>query len=281
MSIPNWLLYTLATIGISIPFYIDVQRRGGAGAEGFNRRFRLMLWLPAMAAVGFRLFRGTGFSDIPYGLGRWPLLLVALLLPLLVEIAVIYSAVRFGWRSLSPRFLKFDGGSAIIGKDLGLLVRSRKQNIPLFSLNLLASMAIGSLFNGIWAFGQEFGWRGYLQAETFAALGPARGLMAVGLAWSAWYFPLIQFGYRYPKNPGLGGFFLMPLSTIGLSVVTGWLYVVGNSIWAPTLLHGALLVSADFSSIGLDERGEDLRVRTLWTVLWITVATLITFIWPI
>ena len=108
----------------------------------------------------------------------------------------------------------------------------------------------------------------------------AQGFILVGLVWAAWYFPLIQLGYRFPEHPGLGGFLLMPLGTIALSVIAGWLYQVSGSIWAPTVFHTGVLVTADFSLVGLGDHGRDLRLRTVWVLLWVILAILTTFFWP-
>ena len=280
MNLPTWLLYILITLIVSIPFYWQVVRQGGAQSEGFPRQFRLMLWIPGIVALGFRLSQGLGLSGISFSLSRWPLLILAFYLPLAVELIVITVAVRFDWRAIPPEILQFTDGEVQIGDKLGLFLRGQKQSRVNFAANLVLSMTIGGLLGAFNAFGQEFGWRGFLMGEATEAVGLARGLLIVGLAWGAWYFPLIQAGFRYPSHPGLGGFLLMPLSLIAVSIVSGWLYQTADSILAPTLLHASLLVTSDLSLVGLGDQGADLRVRFTWIVTWLTIAILATFFWP-
>ena len=69
------------------------------------------------------------------------------------------------------------------------------------------------------AFGEEYGWRGYLQSELFK-LGRVRGVLLLGVIWGAWHWPLILMGYNYPGYPLLG-------------VVLMTLYITGlGSCWA-------------------------------------------------
>lgn len=280
MNVPDWLLFSVLTLAISLPFYWTIWRAGGANAPGFNRRFRLMLWIPGVVAAALRLRSRASFAEVGYGAGSWPLLLLALLLPLVVEAAVIAMAIRLKWRAPDPDILRFTSGGVEIGKNFGLLISRRSQSIPLFSLNLVLSTAIGAVYTGVFAFGQEFGWRGYLFGQLADGQGVVRAVLIVSLIWAIWYLPLVLMGYRFPGNPGLGALVLMPLTTFAMTVVAVWLYLSSGSIWAPTLLHASVLVTADLSTIGLGGEGEDLRLRSLWVLLWIAMATLFTFFWP-
>ena len=281
MNLPAWLTYTIVTLLASAPFYWQIRRLGGVSDPGFQRRLHLMMWISGIIALAFRFTTRTGFSDVGYGLGPWPYLVIAFSLPLLVEFSLIAIALKLKWQSFSPDILAYKSGQVEVGPNLGLLISGERQSVPLFLVNLGLSTMVGGLATAIYAFGQEFGWRGYLQGQAIQSAGLAQGLILVGLVWAAWYFPLIQLGYRFPGNPGLGGFLLMPLGPIALSVVAGWLYLASGSIWAPTLFHTGVLVTADFSLIGLGDQGRDLRIRTVWIVIWLLIAILTTFFWSI
>jgi membrane protease YdiL (CAAX protease family) len=280
MNIPTWLSFSLITLVVSVPFYWQIRQQGGPRAEGFQKRFRLLLWVPGLVAFGFRLFTGEGFADVGYGLGSPIIYLIAIALPLAVEICVIFFAIRQKFGVLSPNIVTFQGRNALIGKDFGLLIKGNRQTLPLFLLNVFLSITIGSLYLVLFTLPQEFGWRGYLQGLATGELGLARGLILVGLVWGIWYFPLVSDGYRFRKHPRLGSFVLMPLSTIALSIVSGWFYLVSGNIWAPALFHACVLVSADFSSIGLDEGGDDLPVRLIWVFIYVLIGILATFFLP-
>jgi CAAX protease family protein len=85
------------------------------------------------------------------------------------------------------------------------------------------------------AFGEEYGWRGYLQSELFK-LGRIRGVLLLGVIWGAWHWPLILMGYNYPGHPMLG-MLLMALYTIGLAVVLGYAVLKSGSVLLSAYLH--------------------------------------------
>ena len=45
--------------------------------------------------------------------------------------------------------------------------------------------------------GEEFGWRGYLQLRLFPGR-PVSAAIATGLIWAVWHYPLTLRGYDYP-----------------------------------------------------------------------------------
>ncbi len=84
-------------------------------------------------------------------------------------------------------------------------------------------------------FGEEYGWRGYLQTELFK-LGRGRGVLLLGVIWGAWHWPLILMGYNYPGHPVLG-VVLMTLYTTGLAVVLGYAVLRSGSVLLAAYLH--------------------------------------------
>ena len=85
------------------------------------------------------------------------------------------------------------------------------------------------------AFGEEYGWRGYLQTELFK-LGRVRGVLLLGVIWGAWHWPVILMGYNYPGYPLLG-VLLMTLYTIGLAIVLGYAVLRSRSVLLSAYLH--------------------------------------------
>jgi membrane protease YdiL (CAAX protease family) len=85
------------------------------------------------------------------------------------------------------------------------------------------------------AFGEEYGWRGYLQTELFK-MGRVRGVLLLGVIWGAWHWPLILMGFNYPGYPLLG-LLLMALYSTGLAVVLGYAVLKSGSVLLPSYLH--------------------------------------------
>jgi membrane protease YdiL (CAAX protease family) len=86
--------------------------------------------------------------------------------------------------------------------------------------------------------GEEFGWRGYLQPRLFPGR-PLAAAMATGVIWGIWHYPILLMAYNFPEQR-LAGLIVFPISMVLLSVIFGWLLDRSGSIWAPSLAHAAL-----------------------------------------
>jgi membrane protease YdiL (CAAX protease family) len=99
----------------------------------------------------------------------------------------------------------------------------------------LQSVVAAPLLAIVLGFGEEYGWRGYLQNELLK-LGRIPGVLLVGVIWGIWHWPLILMGYNYPRYPVLG-LLLMTLYTTGLGIVLGYAVLRSGSILLAAYLH--------------------------------------------
>ncbi|HLW01801.1 MAG TPA: CPBP family intramembrane glutamic endopeptidase [Ktedonobacterales bacterium] len=97
------------------------------------------------------------------------------------------------------------------------------------------SVLVAPLLALVIVFGEEYGWRGYLQSELLK-LGRVRGVLLVGVVWGAWHWPLILMGFSYPGYP-LFGLLLTVLFTMGFAVVLGTAVLRSGSILLAAYLH--------------------------------------------
>jgi membrane protease YdiL (CAAX protease family) len=102
-------------------------------------------------------------------------------------------------------------------------------------LATLQSVLLAPILAIVIAFGEEYGWRGYLQSELLK-MGRVRGVLLLGVIWGAWHWPLILMGYNYPGHPLLG-VVLMTLYTTGLAVVLGYAVLKSGSVLLAAYLH--------------------------------------------
>ena len=77
----------------------------------------------------------------------------------------------------------------------------------------LISLLVGPTINGIFGFGEEFGWRGYLLPKLLP-LGKTRAYVLTGVIWGLWHAPLILVGFNYPGYPLAGVLFMCALTTV-------------------------------------------------------------------
>jgi membrane protease YdiL (CAAX protease family) len=104
----------------------------------------------------------------------------------------------------------------------------------------MLSMAINTLIVGpflglIITFGEEYGWRGYLQTEL-TRLGRVRGVFLLGVIWGVWHWPVIWMGYNYPGQPVLGSI-AMVLMCVILAYFLAYAVFKSNGIWTAAYLH--------------------------------------------
>jgi uncharacterized protein len=96
-------------------------------------------------------------------------------------------------------------------------------------------LLVGPFMGLVIAFGEEYGWRGYLQSEL-VKLGRVRGVALLGVIWGLWHAPVILMGYNYPGYPLLG-VLIMTLYTVGLAFVLGYAVLKTGSVLLAAYLH--------------------------------------------
>ncbi|MDZ7701407.1 MAG: CPBP family intramembrane glutamic endopeptidase [Halobacteriales archaeon] len=107
------------------------------------------------------------------------------------------------------------------------------------ALQLGQLLIVAPLVNSLFTFGEEFGWRGYLLPKLLP-LGARRALLAHGVIWGVWHWPIIAMGHNYGlEYPGAPwtGLAAMTLFTVGVGVVLGWLTLRSGSVWPAVLGH--------------------------------------------
>ena len=180
---------------------------------------------PALANVLTRLLTHEGKQGLKlkphFEHGRWKYFLLAWFLPGLLTIAglVIYFLIFSD---------HFDPELSLLSEQLKSANNSSTIS-PWVIVILQAVQAIlfSPLLNSIATFGEEFGWRGYLQPKLLP-LGGRKAVILTGLIWGVWHWPVILMGYNYGSQY-FGAPFLGPLAmvwfTMSLSVIFGWVTI--------------------------------------------------------
>jgi membrane protease YdiL (CAAX protease family) len=110
------------------------------------------------------------------------------------------------------------------------------------AVQVVAALTIGPAINTLFAFGEEFGWRGYLLPKLLP-LGPRVAVLVVGVVWGVWHWPIVAMGYNYgvgyPGAPWTG-----MLAMVAMTTATGtflaWVTLRSGSVWPAALGHGAI-----------------------------------------
>lgn len=188
---------------------------------------------PAVAAIIVRKWvTGEGFADagLKLNLHRWRYYAAGWILPLLVVSAILLVAVALG---ISDPDFSMRRAIWQLGPP-GTVAPPLPDGI--FAIVVIQSMIIAIVATPI-LFGEEFGWRGYLQVRLFGDR-PLLAAVVTGVIWSIWHLPINLRGYNFPDQP-LIGMLVFTVSAIVLSIIFGWLRTKTDSIWAASLGHSA------------------------------------------
>jgi CAAX protease family protein len=90
-------------------------------------------------------------------------------------------------------------------------------------------------------FGEEFGWRSYLQPRLLAGR-PLLGAITVGAIWGTWHVPAVLLGLE-PHQHGAWSIALFPWFMIPFSIILGWLWQRTGTVWVPALAHSSVNVA--------------------------------------
>lgn len=127
-------------------------------------------------------------------------------------------------------------------------------------LLLLQVLVAGPTVNAVAAFGEELGWRGFLQREL-ASLGFWPSSLLIGAIWGLWHAPIIRHGYNYPQHPLLG-IALMTVACTFLGPLLSYMRLRARTVFAAAVMHGSFNASAGLAIIYVTG-GSDLTTGVL------------------
>lgn len=226
-----------------------------------------------------------------------PSAMVDALLPILASFAPLWAALlvstrRFGGEGLRPLLaqilrwrtglswyaLALAGPILVFGLALGI-ARAGGSSLPLLGPGELVGAAGILLAALVFAIGEEYGWRGYLQPALQARRSPLAAALAVGAVWAAWHAPL--FFDPEAVQAGIPPLAFLALG-IGLSVVFAWAYNgTGGSLLIVVLAHAMTNASLGAIALNLPDSGSVNRfVAASAVVVWMVAAVLLVVAWP-
>ncbi|WP_435146729.1 CPBP family intramembrane glutamic endopeptidase [Halobaculum sp. P14] len=121
----------------------------------------------------------------------------------------------------------------------------------LVAIQVVAAVTVAPLLNGLFAFGEEFGWRAYLLPKLLP-LGVREAVLLHGVVWGVWHWPLIamgdEYGFGYPGFPWTGFLVFLPF-TVSLGVIFAWATFRVESVWPAAVGHGAVNAIAPLAAV--------------------------------
>ena len=207
----------------------NLQTNLDYGVAAYYSLFLLVImFFPGISAFIVRKFvtkEGLKDSGLRFGSLK-PYLHVAVIIPLLFTIIYAITGLLYP-PDFTLRTFMNQAGIKEIPLDPALFIPA------LF----VSTLIITPIINSIPAFGEEFGWRGYLLPRLLH-LGREKALILSGVIWGLWHLPLvllIGFG-SYPDRLA-GGFIFVALITL-LGIYIGALTLEHKSVLLASYMHG-------------------------------------------
>jgi uncharacterized protein len=243
------IAFGISTLGGAILYFTGLMQQGQLTIGGMILTALLIMPAPAYATL---IVEGFDFKAVAenYGVRISKAIVLQTLkisfvftLSIMVSLLVVSYFVSIFNYDLS-HLVNDEGLNKAINSTLKVV--SLKIGIKANTANLtvmggLALAFFGALFagfsiNGLFAFGEELGWRGLMEKELAHHSFLTKNLI-IGIFWGLWHSPLILQGYNYPDTPFLGCFF-MAILCIAMSFTFSYARHHTDSVLTAAVLHG-------------------------------------------
>ena len=106
----------------------------------------------------------------------------------------------------------------------------------MLAITLFSGLYAGITINGIFAFGEEIAWRGYL-LKLFKGKKFMTTALLTGTIWGLWHAPIILNGHNYPQHPVIG-VLMMIVFCVLLTPMLMYFRQKSGSVIVPAIMHG-------------------------------------------
>jgi membrane protease YdiL (CAAX protease family) len=186
---------------------------------------------------------GISFRLNPWWLAAW-------LVPPVIAFGAFGLSLLFRSVSYSPEMTGiYEHFARVFTPEQIQEIRRKQELLPFHPIwfSLLQGLIVGPTLNALAGFGEELGWRGFLQKEL-GPMGFWRSSALIGFIWGVWHLPLILMGHNYPDHP-VAGFFLWTVNCVFLGIVFSYVRVRAKSVVAAAVMHGTYNATAGVAII--------------------------------
>jgi len=240
------LIFLALAFGIAWAGALVLYLTGGLANSPFTYLILTVFYMgaPTFANILTRVITREGWENLylrPKLRHEWPYWIMAWFAPgVLTIIGMVVFFVLF------PQY--YDADLNTLQQMLETQAELTGQPVPevspwmiIISQTMMA-LLLAPLLNAFATFGEEFGWRAYLQPKLFP-LGGRKAMLAMGVIWGVWHWPVVAMGHNYGlEYPGApwGGLLMMLWFTLTLGTLLGWLTLRAGSVWPAVIGHGAI-----------------------------------------
>lgn len=275
------LIYSAAVCLASWAVFGAIVLSGGESLTGnvMTVLKSLYMFFPMITALVMQKLSGERMFDrsiVNFRLS--PAWLAAALLPIgVLALSILLSALIPGVR------LHF-GAEQIISMngmdgEAADALRSQMESISpavLIADILISGLIAGCTINAVFAFGEEYGWRGYM-VHALKGVGFWRAALLIGMVWGIWHAPLILMGHNYAQHP-VAGVPMMCVFCILLGVIELYLVRRTGSAVVAAIFHGTVNAISGMALFFL-EGGSDLLIGVSGVAGFAATGLVIGLIW--
>jgi membrane protease YdiL (CAAX protease family) len=239
----------------------------------------LMMFTPGIAALVAVVVQRPRPRPTAAYLGLWPLrpfrrtiwlTVFGILGSALLVICGAFLAAALGLVQLD--LVGFSGFAQVLDATSPVAV---EVSVHVIVLLQVLTIPVAAIVNGIFAFGEELGWRGWL-LPSLRPLGTWPALLITGAVWGFWHSPIILLGHNFAQ-PNLLGVVMMITGCMFYGVLIGWLRLRSASVWPAVFAHGAFNAAAGFLILvaAAGTTADPVAVGPLGWVTWLVMAAVI------
>lgn len=242
ISRKQFTIYMIATFGLAWILEIIASIYSNKGNQlVFSVILMIAMFMPFLGVLIARIpLKGMGW--VPHLKGRIRYLFFALWVPALLSIIGGVLFFAFFPDAFDFEFLTLRG----ILEGTGTLQQLEEQGLtmPMYLLiTTIQAVTYAPFVSMFVTLGEEVGWRGALYPYLKEKLGVTKGRIVCGTIWGAWHWPVMIFaGYEYGKEyigaPVLGPI-VFCICTVMMGILFDYVYEKTETIWLPSLMHGA------------------------------------------
>lgn len=221
----------------------------------FKINLMITMFMPFLGVLIARIpLKGMGW--VPHLKNKIRYVFFALWMPALLSIVGGVLFFAFFPDAYDSEFLTLRG----ILEEAGALQQLEAQGLtmPMYLLiSTIQALTYGPFINMFVALGEEVGWRGAMYPYLKEKFGVTKGRIVGGTIWGAWHWPIMIFaGYEYGKEyigaPVLGPI-VFCISTVMMGILFDYVYEKTETIWLPSLMHGAVNAFTIFAYLSKPE----------------------------
>lgn len=243
ISKKQFIIYLIVAFGLAWILQIVASIFANKGNEmAFTGILAGVMFMPFIGVLVARIpLKGMGWA--PHLKGRIRYIFFSLWMPALLS---IIGGVLFF--IIFPKTLDLEFTSLRLQMEqAGVLEKLESQGLTFqmyMVISMIQAITFAPFINMFVALGEEVGWRGAMYPYLKEKLGGTKGRIVGGAIWGCWHWPvMILAGYEYGKDY-IGAPFLGPivfcLSTVVIGILVDYVYEKTETIWMPSLMHGAI-----------------------------------------